>query len=35
MKKLLLEPAVLVSFLESVSAFAGEGLADRDMRTAD
>ena len=34
MKKLLLVPALLVSFLASVSAFAVEGLAVIDMRTA-
>jgi outer membrane protein len=34
MKKLLLVPALLVSFLVSVSAFAVEGLAVIDMRTA-
>jgi len=34
MKKLLLVPALLVSFLASVSAFALEGVAVIDMRTA-
>ena len=34
MKKLLLVPALLVSFLASISAFAVEGLAVIDMRTA-
>ena len=34
MKKLLLVPALLVSFLASVSAFAVDGLAVIDMRTA-
>ena len=34
MNKLLLVPALLVSFLASVSAFAVEGLAVIDMRTA-
>ena len=34
MNKLLLVPALLVSFLASVSAFAVDGLAVIDMRTA-
>ena len=34
MKKLLLVPALLVSFLTSLSAFAVEGVAVIDMRTA-
>jgi outer membrane protein len=34
MKKLLLVPALLVSFLASISAYAVEGVAVLDMRTA-
>ena len=34
MKKLLLVPALLVSFLSSISAYAVEGVAVLDMRTA-
>ena len=34
MKKLLLVPALLVSFLVSISAYAVEGVAVIDMRTA-